>query len=126
MEVFGDKPKNAEKSPVEKACKIDSLATFVTLIPEDTTLISATNASKTVLAKLRQAIPKQDATPQPHGCGVKGEPNRKHARIQNDTMYRQQKATHTKIYERFSPNAKQIPPNGPTCHAVWRMARLES
>ncbi len=26
----------------------------------------------------------------------------------------------------FSPNAKQTPPMARTCHAVWRMARLES
>ena len=65
-----------------------------TLIPSDTTLISATNASKTVLANYAKPS-KKHATPHSQEYGVKGEQNRKHARIQNDTMHRQT-ATHTK------------------------------
>jgi hypothetical protein len=49
--------------------------TLATLIPKDDILIFCESASKTALAKY--AKPSKHATPQPHGCGVKGEPNRK-------------------------------------------------
>ena len=72
--------------------------TLTTLIPPDDTLILTETASKTVRQHTNSH--QKHATPQPHGCGVKGEPNRKQSGTQNDTTHRQQKATHTKTYEK--------------------------
>jgi len=60
---------------------------FKTLIPDDTTLISAIFASNRI-QQHRIRYPKRDATPHPHGCGVKGELSRT-TRSSNDTMHRQ-------------------------------------
>jgi hypothetical protein len=85
-----------------------SKTSFKTLIPHDTTLISAILASNRK-QQHRIRYPKRDATPHPHGCGVKGE--RAAQREAQMTPCTGKSDAHTK---RFSPNAKQTPPNGPT------------
>jgi hypothetical protein len=56
---LSDTPEHSSKSP------------FATLIPRDTTLILAKTASKTI--QQNRIHHQRDATPHPHGCGVKGE-----------------------------------------------------
>jgi hypothetical protein len=62
--------KHAEKPEPPKPTRNQS--PFKTLIPHDTTLISAILASNRK-QQHRIRYPKRDATPHPHGCGVKGE-----------------------------------------------------
>ena len=76
-------------------------STFKRLIREDATLISATDASKTI-QQLGYVIKKEDAAPQPNGCGVKGELNRIASGLKMTPCIGNSDA-HT--YERFSPNA---------------------
>ncbi len=59
---------------------------FTILIPHDTTLILARTASKRI-QQLGYVI-KQNATPHPHGCGVKGELRTLKSATQNDTTHR--------------------------------------
>ena len=75
-----------------------------TLIPSDTTLISATNASKTVLANYAKSSQKQMQRRTHTGCSVKGESNRlENTRIQNDTTHRQQqRRAHKNKRKRFT------------------------
>jgi hypothetical protein len=98
--------KHAEKPEPPKPTRNQS--PFKTLIPHDTTLISAKLASNRK-QQHRIRYPKRDATPHPHGCGVKGE--RAAQREAQMTPCTGKSDAHTK---RFSPNAKQTPPNGPT------------
>ena len=96
------------------------------LIMLNVILILAKTASNAIQQKW--VIPSKTCNSTPHRWGVKGWTDFANTREdQNDTMHRtnnQRRNTHIRNMFHQTPNKHHQWPE--TCHAVWRMARLES
>ena len=112
--------KHAEKPEPPKPTRNQS--PFKTLIPDDTTLISAKLASNRK-QQHRIRYPKRDATLHPHGCRVKGERAAQREAQMTPCTGKTTTTQQRKVFTKRQTDTTKRPENA---NAVWRMARLES